>query len=147
MDVIVEGFSAIDESMLTGEHPRRQAVATRLQGAVNGHGMLKMRLRVGSETALQIIRMVEGAGSKAPIQRLADVISSYFVPAVMVGGGCFAGWMIGGSGISGPCEHHRCAGHRLPLRARACDSDGYHGGHRARRRAGHTDTRRRTSGG
>jgi Cu+-exporting ATPase len=104
--VIVEGFSAIDESMLTGESipVDRQVGDSITGGTVNGHGMLKMRAtRVGSETALaQIIRMVEEAqGSKAPIQRLADVVSSYFVPAVMVVAVvAFAGWMIAGSGIS-----------------------------------------------
>jgi Cu+-exporting ATPase len=104
--VIVEGFSAIDESMLTGESipVDRQVGDSITGGTVNGHGMLKMRAtRVGSETALaQIIRMVEEAqGSKAPIQRLADVVSSYFVPAVMVVAAvAFAGWMIAGSGIS-----------------------------------------------
>jgi Cu+-exporting ATPase len=104
--VIVEGFSAIDESMLTGESipVDRQAGDSITGGTVNGHGMLKMRAtRVGSETALaQIIRMVEEAqGSKAPIQRLADVVSSHFVPAVLaVAVVAFAGWMIAGSGIS-----------------------------------------------
>lgn len=104
--VIVEGFSAIDESMLTGESipVDRQSGDSVTGGTVNGHGLLKMRAtRVGSETALaQIIRMVEEAqGSKAPIQRLADVVSSYFVPAVLVVAVvALAGWMIAGSGIS-----------------------------------------------
>lgn len=104
--VIIEGFSAIDESMLTGESipVDRQAGDAITGGTVNGHGMLKMRAtRVGSETALaQIIRMVEEAqGSKAPIQRLADVVSYYFVPAVLVVAVVtFAGWMAAGIGAS-----------------------------------------------
>jgi len=98
----------IHDAMLTGESipVDRQAGDSITGGTVNGHGMLKMRAtRVGSETALaQIIRMVEEAqGSKAPIQRLADVVSSYFVPAVLaVAVVAFAGWMIAGSGISRP---------------------------------------------
>ncbi|MEA4884763.1 MAG: heavy metal translocating P-type ATPase [Clostridia bacterium] len=85
---VIEGFSAVDESMLTGESiPVDKQSGDRLTGAtMNQHGMLKMRAtRVGRETALsQIIKMVEDAqGSKAPIQRLADVVSSYFVPVVL----------------------------------------------------------------
>src|SRR5690606_6287907 len=95
---VVEGHSTVDESMLTGEsipvekHPGDEVVGA----SINRHGALKFRAtRVGRDTALaQIVRMVEEAqGSKAPIQRLADVISSYFVPAVLgVALVTFTGW-------------------------------------------------------
>lgn len=87
--VIKEGFSSVDESMLTGESipVDKQAGDEVVGGTINKHGNFKFAAtRVGSDTALsQIIKIVEEAqGSKAPIQRLADVISGYFVPAVVV---------------------------------------------------------------
>ncbi|MGH8522285.1 MAG: heavy metal translocating P-type ATPase [Gammaproteobacteria bacterium] len=87
--VVLEGTSAIDESMVTGEPvPVEKTVGERLIGAtVNGTGGLVMRAeRVGSDTLLaQIVRMVsEAQRSRAPIQRLADAVSGYFVPAVVV---------------------------------------------------------------
>ncbi len=87
--VVVEGRTAIDESMLTGEsmpvdkHPGDEVIGATL----NKMGMIKFEAtKVGSETALaQIVRLVEEAqGSKAPIQRLADRVSAVFVPAVIV---------------------------------------------------------------
>ena len=85
---VTSGHSAVDESMLTGESmPVDKAPGDSLYGAtLNGHGALYYRAtRVGQETALaQIIRLVEEAqGSRAPIQRLADRISAWFVPAVV----------------------------------------------------------------
>ena len=85
---VVSGHSAVDESMLTGESmPVEKAPSDSLYGAtLNGHGALYYRAtRVGQETALaQIIRLVEEAqGSRAPIQRLADRISAWFVPVVV----------------------------------------------------------------
>ena len=82
------GNSAVDESMLTGESmPVEKAPGDSLYGAtLNGHGALYYRAtRVGQDTALaQIIRLVEEAqGSRAPIQRLADRISAWFVPIVV----------------------------------------------------------------
>jgi Cu+-exporting ATPase len=87
--VVVEGSSAIDESMITGEPiPVEKHSGDRVVGAtVNGTGSFVMRAeRVGSETLLsQIVQMVADAQrSRAPIQRLADVVSSYFVPAVVL---------------------------------------------------------------
>jgi Cu+-exporting ATPase len=86
--VVVEGRSAVDESMLTGESlPVEKGPGDPLIGAtLNKLGQLKFEAtRVGKETALaQIIRLVEDAqGSKAPIQKLADQVSAIFVPAVL----------------------------------------------------------------
>lgn len=85
---VLSGMSAVDESMLTGESiPVDKTVGDVLYGStINKNGALEMKaLKVGHETALaQIIQIVESAqGSKAPIQRLADKISSIFVPIVV----------------------------------------------------------------
>ncbi|MDH4007506.1 MAG: heavy metal translocating P-type ATPase, partial [Desulfuromonadales bacterium] len=87
--VVIQGDSAVDESMITGEPlPVDKAPGARVTGAtINTGGRLVIKAtRVGSETTLaQIVRMVETAqGDKAPIQRLADAVSSWFVPAVIV---------------------------------------------------------------
>ena len=86
--IVVEGSSALDESMLTGEPiPSLKEAGDEVIGAtLNTTGTFTFRAtRVGSETALaQIVRLVEQAqGSKPPIARLADVIAGYFVPAVI----------------------------------------------------------------
>ena len=86
--VVLEGASALDESMVTGESiPVEKASGDRLIGAtVNGTGGLLMRAeRVGADTLLaQIVHLVgEAQRSRAPIQRLADVVSSWFVPTVV----------------------------------------------------------------
>lgn len=86
---IVDGRSAIDESMVTGESlPVDKQIGDEVIGAtVNTTGSFKFRAtKVGKDTALaQIVKMVQNAmGSKAPIARLVDVVSSYFVPAVMI---------------------------------------------------------------
>ncbi len=87
--VVIDGHSAVDESMLTGESlPVEKGAGAAVYGAtLNVVGSFRLRAtRVGSESALsQIIRLVEEAqGSKAPIQRLADFVASIFVPAVML---------------------------------------------------------------
>ena len=87
--IVIEGNSSVDESMVTGEPiPVEKKAGDRVIGAtVNGTGSLVMEAeRVGSETLLaQIVQMVvEAQRSRAPIQKLADVVSGYFVPAVIL---------------------------------------------------------------
>jgi len=100
--VVLSGSSAVDESMITGESiPVEKVEGELLIGAtMNQHGLLHMRAtKVGADTVLaSIIRMVEQAqGSKAPIQRMADTISSIFVPIVLVIAALtFIGWTIVG---------------------------------------------------
>ncbi len=86
--VVTEGSSSVDESMITGEPiPVEKIAGERVTGAtVNGTGSLVMRAeRVGADTLLaQIVHMVsEAQRSRAPIQKLADVVAGYFVPAVV----------------------------------------------------------------
>jgi Cu+-exporting ATPase len=105
--IVIEGHSAVDESMLTGESlpvdkkPGDEVVG----GTINKQGLLKFEAtRVGAQTALaQIIRLVEEAqGSKAPIQRLADRVSGVFVPAVIAAAMItFLAWLlVGGVGFT-----------------------------------------------
>lgn len=87
--VVVEGASAVDESMVTGEPiPTAKHAGDRVIGStINGTGVLVMRAeKVGSQTLLaRIVAMVaEAQRSRAPIQKLADVVSGYFVPAVII---------------------------------------------------------------
>jgi len=100
---VLSGRSAVDESMITGESiPVEKTEGEPLIGAtINQRGLLHMRAtKVGADTMLaSIIRLVEQAqGSKAPIQRLADTISSIFVPVVLVIAALtFIGWTIIGN--------------------------------------------------
>jgi Cu+-exporting ATPase len=99
---ILEGASALDESLLTGESiPVDKRGGDQVIGAtMNGSGSFVMRVeRVGEETTLgQIARMVEQAqGSKAPIQRVVDQVTARFVPAViLVAAIAFAVWLLAG---------------------------------------------------
>lgn len=99
---VVEGATAVDESMLTGESiPVEKTVGSKVVGAsINKTGFIKYKAtKVGKDTALaQIIKLVEDAqGSKAPIAKMADIISSYFVP-IVIGLAIFAAiaWLIAG---------------------------------------------------
>ncbi|QAA32809.1 copper-translocating P-type ATPase [Clostridium manihotivorum] len=85
---VVEGITSVDESMLTGESmPVEKNIGDKIIGAsINKNGSIKYKAtRVGKDTALaQIIKLVEDAqGSKAPIAKMADIISGYFVPVVI----------------------------------------------------------------
>ena len=99
---VIEGTSSVDESMVTGEPiPVEKMADDRVTGGtVNGTGSFVMRAeRVGSETLLaQIVAMVSQAQrTRAPIQRLADVVASYFVPTVVgIAAFTFAAWSIFG---------------------------------------------------
>lgn len=100
--VVVEGRTTVDESMLTGESiPVEKQDGDEVIGAsINNNGSIEYRAtRVGSDTTLsQIIKMVEDAqGSKAPIARMADIITGYFVP-IVIGLAILAGvaWLIAG---------------------------------------------------
>ncbi|MDV3429027.1 MAG: cadmium-translocating P-type ATPase [Bacillota bacterium] len=103
---VMEGLTSVDESMLTGESiPVEKAVGDKIIGAsINKNGSIKYKAtRVGKDTALaQIIKLVEDAqGSKAPIAKLADIISGYFVPVVMsiAAVSAFAWYMSGETGV------------------------------------------------
>lgn len=104
--VVVEGRSAFDESMLTGESlPVEKGPGDAVIGAtLNKLGMVKFEAtRVGKETALaQIIRLVEEAqGSKAPIQKLADQVAAVFVPVViLIAVATFLGWLLFGPAVT-----------------------------------------------
>ncbi len=105
--LIVEGGSAVDESMITGESiPRDTSVGDEVIGAtINKTGMLKIQAtKVGQDTVLsQIVKLVEEAQiGKAPLQRLADRVSAFFVPAVILIATVAAllWYYVGGIGIS-----------------------------------------------
>ncbi len=103
--VVVDGYTSIDESMLTGESipVEKQADDSVTGASMNGNGTITFRAtKVGGDTALaQIIRLVEQAqGSKAPIAQLADVVAGYFVPIVMlIALGAGAAWLISGQSV------------------------------------------------
>ena len=103
---VIEGATAVDEAMLTGESiPVEKTVGSKVIGAsINKTGFIKYKAtKVGKDTALsQIIKLVEDAqGAKAPIAKMADIIASYFVP-IVIGLAILAsiGWLIAGeSGV------------------------------------------------
>lgn len=87
--IVIDGYSSVDESMLTGESlPVDKHVDSKVVGAsINKNGLLKIKTeKTGGDTALsKIIKLVEDAqGTKAPIAKLADIISGYFVPIVIL---------------------------------------------------------------
>jgi Cu+-exporting ATPase len=104
--IVVEGDSALDQSMLTGEPlPAEVTRGDRVAGAtINTYGRLLVRAtKVGADTALaHIARLVEAAqAGKAPIQRLADRISGVFVPVVLaIAVATLAGWLLSGASAS-----------------------------------------------
>lgn len=103
---VIEGATAVDEAMITGESiPVEKTIGSKVIGAsINKTGFIKYKAtKVGKDTALsQIIKLVEDAqGSKAPIAKMADIIASYFVP-IVIGLAILAsiGWLIAGeSGV------------------------------------------------
>jgi len=103
--VVIDGYSGVDEKVITGESiPVEKKAGDPVVGAtINRTGMLKFKAtKVGADTVLaQIIKLVENAlGSKAPIQTLVDVVSGYFVPAVMITAtAAFLVWYLLGMGF------------------------------------------------
>ncbi|HPU63530.1 MAG TPA: heavy metal translocating P-type ATPase [Mobilitalea sp.] len=104
--IVIDGITSVDESMLTGESipVEKQAGDTVIGASINKNGSIRYKAtRVGKDTVLsQIIKLVEDAqGSKAPIAKLADIISGYFVP-VVIGLALLSGlgwYFIGGKSI------------------------------------------------
>ena len=136
---VIEGESAVQESMLTGESlPVDKTVGDRvIGGTVNGDGTLKFRATsVGADTMLsKIIKLVESAqNSKAPIAKLADKVSKVFVPSVMAVAVLAAiVWAAVGEDSAFVIKVFvSVLTDRVPVRARACDADGDY--HRQRRR-------------
>lgn len=104
--MVVEGDSQIDESLLTGESmPVAKGASDKvIGGSVNGEGMLVVKTTaLGAESTLsRIVRLVESAQmAKAPMQKLADKVSAWFVPAVLaLAVLTFAGWLLAGAGFT-----------------------------------------------
>ncbi|HHY60824.1 MAG TPA: copper-translocating P-type ATPase [Clostridia bacterium] len=103
--VVIDGHTAIDESMLTGESiPVEKKAGDKVYaGSINTNGLIRFQAtKVGDDTALaQIIKLVEDAqNSKAPIAQLADVVSGYFVPIVVgIALLAFAAWLLAGKSL------------------------------------------------
>jgi Cu+-exporting ATPase len=150
--VVVQGTSAIDESMLTGEpmpvekHPGDRVVG----GTVNRTGALYYRATtLGADSVLaQIVRLIRDAQStRAPIQALADRISAIFVPSVIgLSALTFSSgtWLRSGAARAGLCGSGGRADHRVPVRHGTGRADGGDGGDRPRRlaRSAHQGRRR-----
>lgn len=102
---VIDGHTAIDESMLTGESiPVDKKAGDKVYAAsINTNGMIRFKAtKVGDDTALaQIVKLVEDAqSSKAPIAQMADIVSGYFVPIVVaIAVLAFAGWLIAGQSL------------------------------------------------
>ena len=103
--IVMSGESSVDESFVTGESlPNRKSEGAQvIGGTVNLTGVMRIRAtKVGAEATLsQIVRLVERAqATKAPIERYADIVAGYFVPAVLlVALGSFVFWLLVGSGV------------------------------------------------
>ena len=145
---IIEGRSAVDESMLTGESmPVGKSAGDKvIGGTMNQSGAFVMRAdKIGRDTVLaQIVQMVAQAQrSRAPIQRLADQVSGWFVPLVIaVAALAFVAWAIWGPEprlAYGLARGGFGADHRLPMRAGPGHADVDHGRRRARRSGGGLD--------
>ena len=152
---IVEGRSAIDESMVTGESmPVTKSVGEKvIGGTMNQSGGFVMRAdKVGRDTVLaRIVQMVAQAQrSRAPIQRLADQVSGWFVPAVIVAAAPGFRRLVGlGAGAAlhvWPDRGRVRAHHRLPVRAGSRHADVDHGRRRARCAIGRADQECRGAG-
>ena len=124
--VVMEGRSSVDESMLTGESlPVEKRPGDKVVGAtMNRMGLIKFEAtQVGKETALaQIVRLVQEAqGSKAPVQKLADQISSVFVPAVIaIAAVTFLGWFFFGGSYLGNVLFQRAMINAVAVLVIAC---------------------------
>ena len=146
--VVTDGRSNVDESMVTGEPVpvQKEAGSKAIGGTINGQGSFVMRAeKVGRDTMLaQIVQMVAQAQrSRAPIQRLADTVSGWFVPAVIgIAILAFAAWAIWGPPPAmgyGLIAGGQRADHRLPLRTWPCDPDVDHGRRGTRRQGRRPD--------
>jgi len=153
--IVVEGQTAINESMLTGEPlPVEKAAGDELIGAtLNTSGSIVMRTtRVGRDTVLaSIVELVQRAqGSKAPIQRLADRISEVFVPFVLIVAAiAFGIWVRGRTRASNHPRSdrlHRGGRDCLPMCDGPRDADRGHGRHRSGGGSGHPHPERRGAG-
>ena len=153
--VILEGRSALDESLVTGESMpvTKEAGSKVIAGTLNQSGGFVMRAdKVGRDTLLsQIVQMVADAQrSRAPIQRLADQVAGWFVPVGHrrgVAGVRRLGLVRAGAAHGvWPCRRRQRAHHRLPLRARPRHADVDHGRRRARRAGRRADQERRSAG-
>ncbi len=142
--VVAGGAAAVDESMITGESiPVDKRPGDRVIGATIAVGgtITMTAQRVGSGTLLaQIVRMVaEAQRTRAPIQRLADRVAAYFVPAVIAASVItLVVWAAIGPGAALRAragQRRGGADHRLPVRARPGDADGDHGRDGPRRAA------------
>ena len=150
---VIEGASAVDESMLTGESmPVDKSAGSTVYGAtMNTTGAFSFRAtRVGAETALQqIVRLVrEAQGRKAPIARMADAIAAWFTPAVIgIAVLTFIAWFAFGPAESrlsiGHGQRRGRAHHRVPVRDGARHAHGHPGRHRQGRGNGRPHPRRR----
>jgi magnesium-transporting ATPase (P-type) len=152
--VIIEGKSAVDESMVTGESMpvMKEKDAAVIGGTMNQTGGFVMKAeRVGGDTMLsRIVQMVaEAQRSRAPIQRLADHVSAWFVPAVMLVaiGICRMGCIRPVSGFKLRVNRGgQRSDHRMPLRPWSGHADVDYGWRGARRTGGRPDQECRSLG-